>query len=146
MVNKKYEALLESFTLPNGEKLKNRVVMAPMTNYSSNSDGTVSDEEVAYYVRRSNGVSMVITACTYVTANGQGFPGEFAGHTDEMIPSLRQLAEAIKDEGAKAILQIFHAGRQVPVDIAPNGDVVSASNIPYEAAGKPVPRPFTISK
>jgi len=143
MVNKKYEALLESFTLPNGVELKNRVVMAPMTNYSSNSDGTVSEEEVAYYVRRSKGVSMVITACTYVTPNGQGFLGEFAGHTDEMIPSLRQLAKAIKDEGAKAILQIFHAGRQVPVDIAPNGDVVSASNIPYEAEGKPIPRPLT---
>lgn len=140
MVNKKYEPLLESFELPNGASLKNRIVMAPMTNYSSNADGTVSDSEVDYYIRRSKGVSIVITACTYVTSNGQGFPGEFAGHTDEMIPSLRRLANAIKDEGAKAILQIFHGGRQVPVDIAPNGDVVSASNIPYEAEGKPVPR------
>lgn len=143
MVNQKYEPLLESFELPNGVQLKNRVVMAPMTNYSSNSDGTVSDEEVAYYIRRSKGVSMVITACTYVTTNGQGFPGEFAGHTDEMIPSLRRLATSIKEEGAKAILQIFHGGRQVPVDIAPNGDIVSASAIPNEGDGKPVPRALT---
>jgi 2,4-dienoyl-CoA reductase-like NADH-dependent reductase (Old Yellow Enzyme family) len=139
MVNKKYEPLLETFELPNGTVLKNRVVMAPMTNYSSNADGTVSDAEVAYYVRRSKGVSMVITACTYVTANGQGFSGEFGAHTDEMIPSLRHLASSIKEAGAKAILQIFHGGRQVPADIV-NGDVVSASNIPDEAEGKPVPR------
>ncbi|WP_019413410.1 NADH-dependent flavin oxidoreductase [Paenisporosarcina sp. TG20] len=143
MGNKKYEPLLEPFELPNGVLLKNRVIMAPMTNYSSNPDGTVSDDEVNYYIRRSKGVSMVITACTYVTANGQGFHGEFAGHTDEMIPSLSHLATSIKAQGAKAILQIFHGGRQVPVDIAPNGDVVSASNIPYEAEGKPVPRALT---
>lgn len=142
MVNKKYEPLLETFELPNGTVLKNRVVMAPMTNFSSNADGTVSDAEVSYYVRRSKGVSMVITACTYVTANGQGFPGEFGAHTDEMIPSLRHLASSIKEAGAKAILQIFHGGRQVPADIV-NGDVVSASNIPDEAEGKPVPRALT---
>ncbi len=143
MVNEKYKALLEPFELPNGVQLKNRVIMAPMTNYSSNSNGTVSDDEVNYYIHRSKGVSMVITACTYVTPNGQGFPGEFAGHTDEMIPSLRRLATAIKDEGSKAILQIFHGGRQVPADIAPNGDVVSASPIAYPAEGKPVPRELT---
>jgi 2,4-dienoyl-CoA reductase-like NADH-dependent reductase (Old Yellow Enzyme family) len=143
MVNEKFEPLLEPFELPNGVQLKNRVIMAPMTNYSSNSDGTVSDDEVNYYIHRSKGVSMVITACTYVTPNGQGFPGEFAGHTDEMIPSLRRLATAIKDEGSKAILQIFHGGRQVPADIAPNGDVVSASPIAYPAEGKPVPRELT---
>lgn len=142
-MNKEFESLFEPFTFPNGVQLKNRVVMAPMTNYSSNDDGSVSDEEVAYYVRRSKGVSMVITACTFVTANGQGFPGEFAGHTDDMIPSLRRLATSIKSEGAKAILQIFHGGRQVPKDLVPNGDVVSASNIPSEGENKPVPRALT---
>lgn len=143
MENKEFEPLLEPFTFSNGVQLKNRVVMAPMTNYSSNEDGAVSDAEIAYYVRRSKGVSMVVTACTYVTPNGQGFPGEFAGHTDEMIPSLRRLATSIKNEGAKAILQIFHGGRQVPKDLVPNGDVVSASNIPSEGEGKPVPRELT---
>ena len=143
MINEKYKTIMDSFELPNGVKLKNRVVMAPMTNYSSNADGTVSDTEVAYYIRRSKGVSMVITACTYVTANGQGFPGEFAGHKDEMIPSLQRLATSIKSEGAKAILQIFHGGRQVPPNLVPNGDVVSASNVPSEGTDKPVPRALT---
>lgn len=143
MTNEKYKPLLEPFSFSNGISLKNRIVMAPMTNYSSNEDGTVSDEEVAYYIRRSKGVGMVITACTYGTPNGQGFPGEFAAHTDQMIPSLKRLASSIKVDGAKAILQIFHAGRQVPKEIAPNGDVVSASAVAYPAEGKPVPRALT---
>jgi 2,4-dienoyl-CoA reductase-like NADH-dependent reductase (Old Yellow Enzyme family) len=139
-VNSKYAPLLESFTFKNGVQLKNRIVMAPMTNWSSNPDGTVTDAEVNYYSRRSGGVGMVITACTYVTANGKGFHGEFGGDRDELIPSLQKLATGIKDQGAKAILQIFHGGRQVPSELIPNGDVVSASSVPAEGMGKPVPR------
>jgi 2,4-dienoyl-CoA reductase-like NADH-dependent reductase (Old Yellow Enzyme family) len=139
-MNSKYAPLLESFTLKNGVQLKNRIVMAPMTNWSSNHDGTVTDAEVNYYARRSGGVGMVITACTYVTANGKGFHGEFGGDRDELIPSLQKLAKSIKEQGAQAILQIFHGGRQVPPELIPNGDVVSASSIPAEGNGKPVPR------
>ncbi|MGE7762386.1 NADH-dependent flavin oxidoreductase [Peribacillus sp. NPDC097895] len=142
-MNSKYTPLFESFNLGKGMEVKNRLVMAPMTNFSSNPDGTVTDAEVKYYERRSNGVGMVITACTYVTANGKGFHGEFGGDTDEMIPSLRRLASAIKAKGAKAILQIFHGGREVPPELVPNGDVVSAGNIPSEGEGKPVPRSLT---
>ena len=143
-MNSNYQALLTPFTLSNGVELKNRIVMAPMTNYSSNPDGTVTEAEVNYYARRSKGVSMVITACTYVTPNGKGFPGEFGGDRDEMIPSLKQLASAIKAEGAKAILQIFHGGRMCPPELVPNGEIVSASNIPAEnASEKQIPRALT---
>jgi 2,4-dienoyl-CoA reductase-like NADH-dependent reductase (Old Yellow Enzyme family) len=40
-------------------------------------------------------------------------------------------------------LQIFHGGRQVPPELVPNGDVVSASAVPAEGPGKPVPRELT---
>ncbi|PZE20109.1 NADH-dependent flavin oxidoreductase [Paenibacillus xerothermodurans] len=135
----KYKALFEELTLRSGVQLKNRVVMAPMTNFASNDDGTVSDSEVQYYRRRANGVGTVITACTYVTRNGKGFAGEFAGHTDEIIPSLRRLATAIKEQGARAVLQIFHGGRMCPPDLV-DGDVVSASAIAAEQEGSVVPR------
>ncbi|WP_442598340.1 NADH-dependent flavin oxidoreductase [Neobacillus sp. D3-1R] len=138
-MNPTYKLLFEPFSFRNGVSLKNRIIMAPMTNFSSNPDGTVSDSEVAYYARRSSGVSMVITACTFVTANGKGFQGEFAGNSDEMIPSLKRLASAIKEQGAKAILQIFHGGRECPSDLV-NGDVVSASAVQSERSGSNVPR------
>lgn len=137
--------LLSSFTLPNGVTLKNRVVMAPMTNFSSNQDGTVTEEEVNYYAHRSSGVSMVITACTNVTRNGQGFPGEFAAYSDDFIPSLTKLASRIKEQGAKAVLQIFHGGRMCPPALV-NGDVVSASNVPAEGSGNPTPRALSESE
>ncbi|WP_428912567.1 NADH-dependent flavin oxidoreductase [Niallia sp. Krafla_26] len=137
-------------TLPNGVELKKLIVMAPMTNFSSNPDGTVSDDEVNYYAGRSKGVSMVITACTYVTPNGKGFPGEFAGDSDDMIPSLKRLANAIKEQGAKAILQIFHGGRMCPPELVPNGEIVSASDIPAERGGvsteEPEVKPRSLSE
>ncbi|PFN77616.1 NADH-dependent flavin oxidoreductase [Bacillus sp. AFS076308] len=142
-MNSKYAPLFESFTFPSGVEVKNRVVMAPMTNFSSNADGTVTDAEVKYYARRSDGVGMVVTACTYVTANGKGFQGEFGGDRDELIPSLKQVATAIKEQGAKAVLQIFHGGRQCPPELVPNGEIVSASAVPAEGNGKPVPRELT---
>lgn len=136
-MNPDNQLMLSPYILPNGVELKNRIVMAPMTNFSSNPDGTVSDDEVSYYARRSGGVSMVITACTYVTPNGKGFHGQFRGDLDEMIPSLSRLAKAIKDQGAKAVLQIFHGGRMCPPELVPNGEIVSASDVPAERGGVP---------
>ena len=142
-VENKYRALLQPFTLPNNMELKNRIVMAPMTNFSSNPDGTVTEAEVNYYARRSSGVGMVITACANVTPNGKGFPGEIGADSDEMIPSLKALAQGIKGQGAKAVLQIFHGGRACPPNLVPNGEIVSASDVPMENEGSPTPRPLT---
>jgi 2,4-dienoyl-CoA reductase-like NADH-dependent reductase (Old Yellow Enzyme family) len=107
--------------------------MAPMTTWASNEDGTVSDDEVKYYRRRVKGVGLVITGCTRVTPNGQGFTDEFAAYDDKFIPSLRKLANDAKSGGAPAILQIFHAGNKAVPELIPNGDVVSASAVKTEA-------------
>ncbi|MFJ7974336.1 NADH-dependent flavin oxidoreductase [Peribacillus sp. NPDC096379] len=144
-MNPKYETLFQPITLRSGILLDNRIIMAPMTNFSSNQDGTVSDEEIAYYSRRSNGVGMVVTACAYVTANGKGFQGEFGSDRDDLIPSLRRLASAIKEQGAKAVLQIFHGGRMCPPDLVPDGEIVSASAVPAEqgVVSDQIPRALT---
>lgn len=118
---------LMPFTFKNGVTIRNRYVMAPMTTYSANADDTVSDAEITYYRERSYGVGVVITACAYVIPNGKGFPGQISAHSDEYIPSLKHIADAIHDGGAKAILQIYHGGRQAVRNLVPNGDVVSAS-------------------
>ncbi|QYM91147.1 NADH-dependent flavin oxidoreductase [Dickeya zeae] len=119
--------LLQPFAFKNGLTLRNHVVMAPMTTWSANPDGTISDQEVAYYRARVNGVGMVVTGCTHVTPDGIGFTDEFASYDDRFIPSLRRLSQAAKSGGAPAILQIFHAGNKALPHLVPNGRVVSAS-------------------
>ncbi|WP_065382829.1 NADH-dependent flavin oxidoreductase [Hyphomonas sp. ND6WE1B] len=120
--------LFDRIELTKGLGLRNRVAMAPMTTWSGNSDGTVSDEELDYYRRRVQQAGLVITGCTHVQPNGVGFPGEFAAYDDRFIPSLSRLASTITAGGAKAVLQIFHAGNKA----LPDQDIVSASPVPTE--------------
>lgn len=138
-MNPRYQPLFAPLTFRSGVQLRNRLVMAPMTNFSSQQDGQVTTAEVEYYARRSGGMGLVITACANVTANGQGFPGEIGAERDELVPSLRQLAQGIQAQGAKAVLQIFHGGRLCPPELVGN-DVVSASAVPSERPGSAVPR------
>lgn len=122
-----YSKLFESFALTPDIELRNRIIMAPMTTWSANPDGTVSEQELNYIRQRVNGVGLVITGCTHVQENGIGFTNEFAAFDDRFIPSLKKLAQAAKSGGAPAILQIFHAGNKSIPDLIPNADVVSAS-------------------
>jgi len=133
-MNETYSNLFESLTFKKGVTLKNRIVMAPMTTWSSNDDYTISDEEVQYYKRRVNGVGLVITGCTHVQPNGIGFTNEFAAYDDTFIPSLRKLADAAKSGGAPAILQVFHAGNKALPSLTPGGEVVSSSAVETEAS------------
>lgn len=123
----KHPSLFSPFMLTEKIKLRNRIVMAPMTTWSANPDGTISEQELEFYKRRSQNVGLVITGCTYVTPSGIGFTHEFATYDDRFINSLEKLAAAAKSGGAPAILQIFHAGNKAIPELVPNNDVISAS-------------------
>ncbi|MBM7579281.1 NADH-dependent flavin oxidoreductase [Jeotgalibacillus terrae] len=134
---------MDSFTFKNGVTLKNRVLMAPMTNFSSQDNGEVTAEELEYYRVRSGGVGAVLTAVANVTDDGKGFHGEIGAHRDDLVPSLKKLADTIKGEGAKAILQIFHAGRMSPPELLPDNQTVSASAVAPVREGAMTPRELT---
>ena len=124
-MSKTYPKLFDTYAFAKGITLRNRVVMAPMTTWSGNDDGTVSDEEVAYYRRRAKGAGLMLTGCTHVMPDGIGFTGEFASYDDSFTPSLRRLAEAARSGGAPAILQIFHAGNKAVPALVPGGEIVA---------------------
>jgi 2,4-dienoyl-CoA reductase (NADPH2) len=123
------DTLFQPFAFANGLTLRNRVVMAPMTTWSANPDGTISEQELAYYRARAQGVGLVLTGCTHVQPSGIGFTDEFAAYDDRFIPSLRKLAQAAKSGGAPAVLQIFHAGNKAVPSLIPKGELVSASSL-----------------
>ncbi|HFI8760433.1 TPA: NADH-dependent flavin oxidoreductase [Escherichia coli] len=123
----KHPSLFSPFMLTEKIKLRNRIVMAPMTTWSANPDGTISEQELEFYKRRSQNVGLVITGCTYVTPSGIGFTHEFAAYDDRFINSLEKLAAAAKSGGAPAILQVFHTGNKAIPELVPNNDVISAS-------------------
>jgi len=146
-MNSNYKNILSPFTFPvSGIEVANRIVMAPMTTFSGNDDGTTTDAEVAYYKERNQSAGLLITACAYVIRPGKGFHGQIGADTDELIPSLRRIAEALKANGNKAILQIYHGGRMSPPEELPDGQSVSASAVAAEREGAQVPREMTESE
>ncbi|RKL66322.1 NADH-dependent flavin oxidoreductase [Salipaludibacillus neizhouensis] len=139
-MKKQYEPMFDTFTFKRGVSVPNRIMMAPMTNFASKENGEVSEEELEYYRVRSNGPGTVITAVAYVTRGGKGFSHEIGADKDQLIPGLARLASTIKDQGAKAILQIFHGGRMCPPEELLDGQPVSASAVAPLREGAVTPR------
>lgn len=135
-MNKKYEKLFETVTLSNGVELKNRFVLAPLTHISSNDDGTISDVEIPYIEKRSKDVGLAINAASNVNDIGKAFPGQPSVAHDSDIEGLKRLAQAMKKNGAKALVQIHHGGAQALANLTPNGDVVAPSPITLKSFGQ----------
>jgi 2,4-dienoyl-CoA reductase-like NADH-dependent reductase (Old Yellow Enzyme family) len=142
-MNPNYKPIMEPFTLPSGVLLKNRVLMAPMTNSSSHEDGGVSEQELAYYRERSGGVGAVITASSHVSREGIAFINELGADDDTLIAGLKKLSGTIQEQGAKAILQIYDAGRMASPELIDGKQPVSASSVVSERPGSVVPREMT---
>lgn len=110
-MNKKFSPLFEPLFLPNGIELSNRFVLSPMITNSSTIDGYVTTEDILYHGRRSSSAPIQVTGAAYIEPYGQLFEYGFSVADDRTIPGLSKLANAMKKDGAKAILQLTHAGR-----------------------------------
>jgi 2,4-dienoyl-CoA reductase-like NADH-dependent reductase (Old Yellow Enzyme family)/thioredoxin reductase len=93
--------------------LANRAVMPPMGTNLGNSDGTVSEANLAYIKRRARGgAGLIITEISSVHPNGSAIPNELGAYDDRFIPGLKKIADAVHAAGSKAALQLHHAGRE----------------------------------
>lgn len=106
-----FKPLFEELILPNGISLSNRFVLSPMITNASTLEGLVTTEDLAYAKRRSNSAPLQVTGAAYIDRDGQLFEYGFGIHSDDCIPGLAKLAAAMKQNGAKAVIQLTHAGR-----------------------------------
>ncbi|HNQ65026.1 MAG TPA: FAD-dependent oxidoreductase [Smithella sp.] len=108
----RFEHLFSPFTI-NGMTLKNRAVMPPMATGYGNADNTVSERLLAYLERRAQGgTGLIITEVCAVDPRGKGFPNEIGVWNDDFIGALSRIPAALHRHGAKAALQLHHAGRE----------------------------------
>lgn len=97
--------------LPRGPALKNRFVLAPLTNLQSHPDGTLSDEEIHWLERRAEGgFGLIMSASSHVLPAGQGFKGQLGTFSDDHLPGLTRLADEIRARGSVSSVQLNHAG------------------------------------
>ena len=86
--------------------VKNRFVVPPMGNNFANTDGSMSDQSVAYYRERAKGGFGLITIeATVVHQGAKGGPRKPCLYDDSTIESFRKVVDACHAEGAKVSVQ-----------------------------------------
>lgn len=93
-------------------KLRNRIAMSPMCQYSAR-EGFAGDWHLVHYgTRASGGAGLIIVEATAVWPEGRITPGDLGLWSDDHIPGLRRITDFIQSQGAVAGIQLAHAGRK----------------------------------
>tara|TARA_Y100000766_G_C18856009_1_gene580761 strand:+ start:225 stop:1307 length:1083 start_codon:yes stop_codon:yes gene_type:complete len=122
-------ALFTPLIFKRGPSMKNRFMLAPLTNSQSHDNGVLSDEEFHWLTMRSKGgFGLTMTCAAHVQAIGQGFPGQLGIFDDKHIEGLSRLARAIKQDGSVSVCQLHHAGMRSPEDIIEQTPVCPSIN------------------
>ena len=116
-----------------GPSMKNRFMLAPLTNTQSHPDGSLSDDEYRWLTMRAKGgFGLTMTCAAHVQACGQGFPGQLGVFSDSHLPGLSRLAQGIKQHDSIAVVQLHHAGMRSPTELV--GEAVCPSDHPETGA------------
>jgi len=136
-----------------GLSLKNRLVMAPMCQYSA-VDGLLQNWHFRHYVERAQGgVSLLLVEATAVSPEGRISPADLGIWSTAHRDTFRHLVDQVHAAGAKIGIQLAHAGRkastQVPwkgngrVELSQGGwPVGGPGDLPFDPS-YPVPKAMT---
>ncbi|OAA90118.1 FAD-dependent oxidoreductase [Clostridium coskatii] len=125
-----YENLLSPINI-GSLKIRNRVVMGAMGSATANENATISECECAYYAERAKGgVGLIINEVTRVNNDtGIMMPRQSSAATDECIPGLRKLANAVHYYDGAIFIQLHHPGRQTVCEVIGGKPTISPSGI-----------------
>jgi len=102
--------------------------MPAMGSGHSEIDGTVGDESVAYYAARARGgFGLIITEYAGVDFYGMGARNQLKVYSDEYIPGLKRLSDAVHAEGSKIFIQLHHGGKWADPNIFGEATVSSTA-------------------
>ncbi|MEW5288908.1 NADH:flavin oxidoreductase/NADH oxidase [Erwinia papayae] len=121
--------LFTPFTLKN-IRLRNRIAVPPMCQYSA-IDGVSNDwHRVHYSSLARGGAGLVIVEATAVSPEGRITPACLGIWNDAQAEKLAEIAATIKAAGAVPGIQIAHAGRKASANKPWEGDDHIAENDP----------------
>lgn len=127
-------SLFKPLSFKCGSRMKNRFMLAPLTNLQSHVDGRLSDDEFHWLTMRARGgFAITMTCASHVRAIGQGFPGQLGCFSDDHLEGLSRLAKGIKAEQSLAMVQLHHAGMRTPGEIIGEKPVCPSDNHEHNA-------------
>ena len=137
--------------------LKNRIIMAPMCQYSSE-DGFLDNWHFQHYISRAvGGVSAIILEATAVVPEGRISYGDLGIWKDEQIESYQKLTTEINKYNCVPGIQLAHAGRkastekpwlghgEIKSDEENGWQTVSSSNLPFNETDE-IPHELSITE
>jgi len=125
-----------------GVTLRNRIVMSPMCQYSSD-DGLANDWHLVHLgSRAAGGVGLVFVEATAVTPEGRITPKDMGIWDDRHVEPLARIARFVHAQGAVAGIQIAHAGRKASCQPPWQGGAVVAPAAGGWTPVGPSPVPF----
>ncbi len=129
-------SLIDPLTFSHGPSMKNRFMLAPLTNQQSHEDGRISDEEYRWLTMRAKGgFGVTMTCASHVQAIGKGFPGQLGIWDDMHNPGLTRLVDTIHSYDSIAISQLHHAGMRSPAEVIGTTPVCPSDNEKTGARG-----------
>jgi N-ethylmaleimide reductase len=103
------QPLLEEYQL--GDlKLKNRVVMAPMTRGRATNPGLVPTPLMAEYYGQRASAGLILTEGTWVSSKAIGFINVPGIYTQEQVEGWKLVIKAVHDKGGLIFSQLGHIG------------------------------------
>jgi len=95
----------------NGLTLKNRIVRSATWEGMCDQCGIPTERLIDLYRDLARGgVGLIISGYTYVRIDGIQMPGKMGLDSEEQIPALRRLTEAVHHESGRIFCQLVHAG------------------------------------
>src|ERR1700716_3941677 len=95
-----------------GVSLKNRIVVSPMCQYSSNNGLPTDWHKIHLGSRAVGGAAMVLVHATAVPPEGRISPWDSGIWSDEHADAFRPIAQFIADQNSIPGIQLAHAGRK----------------------------------
>lgn len=139
----KYAKLFQPFQTGN-IRLKNRLVMSPMTMNYATTEGIATEKLVHYYLERAKGgVGLMIVEGTFFKVEGKGYRNQLGLSSPKHAEKLRKLTDLVHglNNEAKIFIQIHHAGGRASSKVT-GLQPVAPSGLPAYP-GAEVPRPLT---
>jgi len=91
-------------------RLKNRVVMAPLTRARSGAERIPNALMAEYYAQRAS-AGMILTEATIVTPKGAGYANTPGIWSQAQVEGWKAVVQAVHDKGGTIVLQLWHVGR-----------------------------------
>ncbi|MFI1743647.1 alkene reductase [Thalassobellus sediminis] len=125
--------IFKEFKLGENTKLKNRIVMAPLTRCRAINN--IPNELMATYYKQRAGAGLIISEGTSPSPNGLGYPRIPGAFTDAQIKGWKTIADAVHEADGKIFVQLMHTGRITAKANMPEGTVTLAPSS-LQAAGE----------